>query len=78
LSVLGVTVTEFTIAAASTRTFVEPDFVASKDDVAVIVAVPAATPETRPVALTLATVGALLLHVTAVDAPPTAVTLAVS
>ena len=52
--------------------------VGSKTDVAVIVTLPGATAETSPVALTVATAVALLLQVTAVDAPATTETCAVS
>lgn len=75
-SVPGVTVTELTIAVASTRIAAVPLFVASNVDVAVMLTLPGATAVTSPVPLTVATPAALVLHVTAVDAPPTAVTFA--
>jgi hypothetical protein len=50
----------------------------SKTDVAVIVTLPGATAVTRPVALTVANEASLLLHVTAVDAPPTTKVVAVN
>ena len=53
-------------------------FVASNADVAVIVAVPAATPSTCPVAETVATVGADDVQFTALDAPFTTDTVAVN
>jgi hypothetical protein len=55
-----------------------PLFVASKVDVAVMLTLPGATAVTSPVPLTVATPAALVLHVTAVDAPPTAATFAVN
>src|SRR5512132_1195038 len=56
-----------------------PDFVLSYTDVAVIVTGPPAdTPVTTPAALTVAFDGSLLDQATAVEAPPTTVTFAVS
>lgn len=54
------------------------DLVASKTDVAVITTEPGETAVTTPVVLTVAMFAFAVVHVTAVDAPPTAVTTAVS
>lgn len=75
----GVTLTEFTMAVASIRIFDDVAFlVASNTDVAVMDTDPGDTAVTSPVLLTVAIALLLLVHVTAVDAPPTAVTVAVS
>jgi hypothetical protein len=71
-------VTERTSAVASTRMVAAAVFDASKVEVAVMLTVPGATALTTPVALTVALAALLLLHVTVVGAPPTAVTVALS
>src|SRR5262245_34926163 len=64
--------------AASTLMGTDADFVGSATEVAVIVVLPTETPVTTPDELTLAFVGSLLDHATAVDAPPVTMTVGVS
>src|SRR6185503_5559684 len=76
---LGVfVVTDCTAGATFTVIAADPDFVASKADVAEIDAVPAATAVTRPAPLTVATLGLLDDQFTVVGAPPLCTTFAVS
>jgi hypothetical protein len=75
----GVTTTETTAGGGGfTVTATVADFVASATDVAVTFALPAATPVITPVLLTETIAAFELLHVTAVEAPPTTATVAVS
>jgi hypothetical protein len=76
--VAGVMATAVTAGAGFTVTVVVPLFVPSKVEVAVMLALPTVTPCTSPLVETVATAGVALLHVTAVGAPLTAATLAVS
>ena len=63
-----IAVTSISVAGAFTVTVHVPDFVLSRLEVAVMVAVPCATAVTKPVELTVATLGALLVHVTVLSA----------
>jgi hypothetical protein len=63
---------------AFTTTGIVAVFVGSATDVAVMFALPTATPVSTPAAVTDAIEALELLHVTAVDAPPTTETVAVS
>jgi hypothetical protein len=79
MAALGlVTVTEFTAGCGLTVTVTLPLFVASNVDVAVIVAVPTATPVTSPLGDTLAIVAFDDDQVTLVAAPLTTATAALS
>lgn len=74
----GVMATAVTAGGGFTVTVVFPLFVPSKVEVAVMVALPTATPCTNPDVETVAIAGFELPHVTDVGAPLTAVTFALS
>jgi hypothetical protein len=75
----GVTTTEVTDGGGRfTVTGTVADFVPSATEVAVTFALPAATPVITPALLTVTMAAFELLQVTAVDAPPTTATVAVS
>lgn len=64
----AIAVTGIGAAGAFTVTEQVPDLVLSKFEVAVMVAVPCATAVTKPLSLTVATLGLLLDHVTLLSA----------